>query len=138
MRATFDTNTVVSGTLWFGPPHQLLKAAEEDIIKLFTTSGLIAELEEVLNRPKFKSRLDTANKTVQQIIDEFSEVAEMIVAAEIAPVVIRDPDDDAVIACAVASESDVIVSGDKDLLDLGSHKEIRILRAAELLKELEL
>jgi len=108
MRATFDTNTVISGTLWSGPPHQLLKAAEEDIIKLFTTSELLVELEDVLNRPKFKARLEAANKTVQQIIEEFSEVAETVVPATIAPVVIRDPDDDAVIACAIASESDVI------------------------------
>ena len=138
MRATFDTNTVISGTLWLGSPHNLLKAAEEDIIKLFTTSELLLELEEVLSRPKFKVRLEAANKTVRQIIEEFSEVAETIVAAKIAPVVMSDPDDDAVIACAVASQSDVIVSGDKDLLDLGGYKDIRILKAMELLTEIGL
>jgi len=72
------------------------------------------------------------------VIEEFAEAAEIVVAAEIAPVVIRDPDDDAVVACAVASQSDVIVSGDKDLLDLGSYKGIRILKAIELLTELGL
>ena len=47
-----------------------------------------------------------------------------------------DPDDDAVIACAVAASADVIVSGDDDLLRLGSYGTTHILTAAELLQRL--
>lgn len=136
MRATLDTNTVISGSLWFGPSHQLLKAAEDDIIQLFTTRELLAELEEVLSRPKFQPKLRDANMTVQQVVEEYAEAVKIVVAADIEPVVIRDPDDDAVIACAVASQSDVIVSGDKGVLDLGAYQNIRVLNAAELLAEL--
>ena len=65
-------------------------------------------------------------------------VATVINAEPVDPVVIRDPDDDMVLACAVASRSDVIVSGDNDLLDLKQYKNIRILTATELLSELNL
>lgn len=136
MRATLDTNTVISGSLWHGPPHQLLKAAEDEIIEIFTTRELLGELEEVLRRPRFAARLQMVSKTVEDVVEEFASAAELVNVADIAPVVIRDPDDDAVMACAVASQSDVIVSGDKDLLDIGHYDNIRVLRAAELLDEI--
>jgi predicted nucleic acid-binding protein len=50
--------------------------------------------------------------------------------------VLADPDDDAVIACAVAAQADVIVSGDKHLLDLQQYQNIPILTAAELVQRL--
>lgn len=43
-------------------------------------------------------------------------------------VVIADPDDDVVVACAVAGDADYIVSGDRHLLKLGEHNDIPILR----------
>lgn len=140
MRATLDTNTVISGLLWHGPPHQVLKAAEadDDVLELFTSDELLAELEEVLSRPKFAARLRLANKTVRDVVEEFAHAAEIVIPEPIEPVVTRDPDDDAVIACAVASQSDVIVSGDNHLLDLSEFQDIRILKAAELLTELGL
>lgn len=138
MRATLDTNTIISGSLWHGPPHQVLKAAEEDIIELFTTRELLAELEEVLSRPKFETRLRMVNKTVEDVVREFASAVEIVGAADIEPVVLRDPDDDAVVACAVASQSDVIVSGDKDLLHLGVCSGMRVLNAVELLTEMGL
>ena len=48
-----------------------------------------------------------------------------------------DPDDDAVLACAVEAEADYIVSGDRHLLVLGSYEGIHILRAAEFLAILD-
>jgi len=45
----------------------------------------------------------------------------------------RDPDDEAVIACALAARADLIVSGDQDLLVLKRYRRIRILNAAEAL-----
>ena len=50
-------------------------------------------------------------------------------------VIAEDPDDDRVLECAVASGSDVIVTGDKDLLRRGEYEGIRIMRAADFLRE---
>jgi predicted nucleic acid-binding protein len=47
-------------------------------------------------------------------------------------VVLRDPDDDAVIACAVAAAAN-IVSGDLDLLAIKKYREIEIISAAEFI-----
>ncbi|MHB8680442.1 MAG: PIN domain-containing protein, partial [Rudaea sp.] len=51
-------------------------------------------------------------------------------------VVARDPDDDHVIACALAARADAIVSGDNHLLDLREHQGIVILTAADALNRI--
>ena len=47
-----------------------------------------------------------------------------------------DPDDDEVLACALAAKADLIVSGDSHLLNLKSYQGIEIVRPAEALKRL--
>lgn len=46
-------------------------------------------------------------------------------------VVERDPDDDHVIACALAAHADGIVSGDLGLNELGQHQVIPILTVSQ-------
>ncbi len=45
----------------------------------------------------------------------------------------RDPDDDHVLACAVGADAAIIVTRDRDLLDLGTFSDIRILLAHDAL-----
>ncbi|MBI5389261.1 hypothetical protein HZB01_02675 [Candidatus Woesearchaeota archaeon] len=47
------------------------------------------------------------------------------------PVVKEDPDDDMIIACAVASKSQFIITYDKHLLKLKEHKGIKIIKPEE-------
>jgi putative PIN family toxin of toxin-antitoxin system len=49
--------------------------------------------------------------------------------------VCRDPKDDMILECAAESGAQCIVTGDKDLLVLGSFRGIRILTPAEFLQE---
>jgi uncharacterized protein len=46
MRIVADTNTVLSGLLWLGPPRRLLDLARERAITLYTSPTLLAELAE--------------------------------------------------------------------------------------------
>ena len=95
-------------------------------------------MEDVLSREKFVKRLEMAGVTVQELIVGYSTLATVIDAQPIEPVIVRDPDDDAVLACALSAEAEIIVSGDDDLLELKEHQGIRILTATELLTELSL
>lgn len=52
-------------------------------------------------------------------------------------VIARDPDDDHVLACALAAQADLIVSGDRDLLDLGEYQGIRIVKLARAVQLME-
>jgi predicted nucleic acid-binding protein len=63
----------------------------------------------------------------------YAALAQLVVPAPIGPVVIADPDDDEVLACAVAAQAEVMVSGDRALLALESYAGIPIITAAQLM-----
>jgi putative PIN family toxin of toxin-antitoxin system len=138
MRVVADTNIVVSGLLWRGKPRLVLDAARDHIIELFTTPRLLGELEDVLNRERFASRLREAKVSAGEMVVGYAALASVIEAKEIEPVIIADPDDDAVLSCAVAGQCEIIASGDNHLLALRMYQGIRILTAAELLAQLSL
>ena len=53
--------------------------------------------------------------SVEQLVLRYAELARTVAPAVIEPQVIEDPDDDEVLACAIAARADLIVSGDGDL-----------------------
>jgi putative PIN family toxin of toxin-antitoxin system len=57
VRLVLDTNTVVAGFLWQGPPHRLIRMAMDGEIELATSPALLDELAGVLPRAKFSQRL---------------------------------------------------------------------------------
>ncbi len=57
MQAVLDTNVVVSALIWGGPPLKLFEMAAEGQLTLYTSSALLAELREVLNRDHLARRL---------------------------------------------------------------------------------
>jgi len=137
MRIVTDTNTVVSGLLWQGPPRWLIDRAREQAILLYTSPVLLAELTSVLGRKKFEQRILKAGLTADGLVQDYARLAEVIQAPPLPQAVSRDPDDDRVLACAIASQADAIVSGDDDLLSLGSHQGILILTAVQALERID-
>lgn len=133
MRVVADTNTVVSGLLWRGAPRKVLDATRKGRIELFTSVGLLAELEAVLGREKFAKRLSLAQIAPHQLVLGYAALAVPITPLTIAAVILDDPDDDAVLACALAAQADVIVSGDRHLLSLKTYEGIDILTAPRML-----
>jgi uncharacterized protein len=59
---------------------------------------------------------------------------EIVAAPPLALQISRDRDDDRVLAAALAGKTDMIVSGDHDLLSLGSYERIRILTPAKAVR----
>ena len=74
-----------------------------------------------------------ANVTPHTVVFGYAALARLVVPAPIGPVIAADPDDDAVLACAVAARAKVIVSGDSDLLALESYEGILIITAVQLM-----
>jgi hypothetical protein len=60
VRIVADTNTALSGLLWQGPPRRLIDLARERALTLCTSTALLAELAEVIGRPKFAARVHDA------------------------------------------------------------------------------
>lgn len=133
MRAVLDTNTVVSAFLWGGPPARLLAAAREQRLELATSAALLDELLDVLPRRKFARKLEAAGLSVAQLVHRYGLLAQQVIPAHITARIAADPDDDAVLACALAAEATLIVSGDRHLLDLKHYHSIQILSVAAAL-----
>jgi putative PIN family toxin of toxin-antitoxin system len=121
MRIVPDTNVVVSALIWGGKPFTLLQLATEGTILLYASPALIEELRDVLGRSHLKTRLDRQRSSVEKALSLYIDLAISVSATLIAGVVANDPDDDHVIAAAVGADADLIVSGDRHLLDLGRH-----------------
>lgn len=133
MRLVLDTNTVISGLLWHNKPAALIHAALEGRISLFTSAELLLELEDVLPRQNLKQRVTASRLSAAQLAARYAMLAKSIQPALITPVITNDPDDDHVLACALAAQANLIVSGDSDLLNLKRYQGIEILTAAAAL-----
>ena len=138
MRFVVDTNLLVSGVIAAGLPRQLLDAAKAGRFELCTSETLLAELLDVLSRPKFAARLAQAKLTPAGIVDDLRRIAIVVTPTSVPRVVPTDPDDDHVLAAALAGSANLIASGDKrDLLPLGSYQGIDIVTAREAVSRLE-
>jgi uncharacterized protein len=131
VRVVLDTNVVVSALIWGGTPERLIELAGDGVLDLFTTEALLAELAGILGRSKFAQKLEQKNLSAAEIVAGYRELAATVEPASIEVATLRDPDDQAVIACAIAARAEFIVSGDRDLLALKAHGSIRIVNAAE-------
>ena len=131
-----DTNVWISALLWSGLPNGILRLAESKSIVLIASPSIVEEIREVLARPKFTRRIAALETSVGELVESLLAVAEVIAEPIAEPVIAADPDDDRVLACAVAGKAHWIVSGDAHLLALGRHKRIAILAPTEALLKL--
>jgi putative PIN family toxin of toxin-antitoxin system len=130
VRAVIDTNVLLSGLLWHGAPHALLQVVRDGSLILVSSPALLAELERVIERPKFDAILTRSTTSRDRSLAELRQLAEIVEPAPLPQPVCRDPDDDAVLALALATQADLIVSGDDDLLALGQFQGIPIVAPA--------
>lgn len=131
MRAIIDTNVFIAGLLWRGSPHVLLEHAHAGTLTVISSSTLIAELAGVLGRAKFAAILSKTSTSLERTTAEVRQLAEIIDPPPLEHPVCRDSTDDHVLALALSANADMVVSGDDDLLVLGSFANIPIVTPAE-------
>ena len=102
-------------------------------VTFISSPELLAELAEVLARPKFDAVLSRSSASREQMLVQVRMLAEVTDPPPLAHPVCRDPDDDAVLALARAAQADLIVPGDDDLLSLTRFDGIPILNPAQAL-----
>jgi len=136
MRLVLDTNVVVAGLLWHGTPRTLMELAFDDTVMLYSSPVLVEELRHTLAYRKFAARIALYQTSVDELTAQYAALVSLVTPAAITPTVLRDPDDDAVLACALAAQADLIVSGDKDLLVLEQFQGMPIVTAAQAIKDI--
>jgi putative PIN family toxin of toxin-antitoxin system len=103
VRAVVDTNVLLSGLFWRGRPHALMERVRAGALTLISSPALLAELAEVVNRPKFQVIVARSNTDPEQMLGELRRLAEIIDPPPLPAPVSRDPSDDEVLALAAAS-----------------------------------
>lgn len=100
------------------------------------TQTLVNELLHTLRYPKFNKRFNTQHTNPQILTAHYTTMVTLVTPALIAPTVQVDPDDDAILACAIAAQADLIVSGDAHLLNLKSFLHVPIITAAKAIERI--
>ena len=134
IRVVLDTNTIVSGIGWSGPPRIVLDAALASKFVLIISPVLLDEVRRVLSYPRLRS---LPQARVQEVLALLPLIAHLVEPEEQLHIIRSDPADNRVLECALAGEASYIVSGDEHLTALETFRGIAIVTAAEFVKFLE-
>jgi len=138
MRVVLDTNIVVSALIWGGVPYRLLQFGQTGEIEIITSPILVAELADVLCRTHLTAYIEAQKLSATALVIQYQSFTQSVSPQSVPKIILDDPDDDHVLACAVASHADLIVSGDKHLHSLGGqYNGIPIVKAGEAVRFIE-
>ncbi len=107
-----------------------MERVEKGVIEAYTSSHILAELENVLLSSKFKLQKDD----VSNFLGYFTALMPVIVPRSVTNVILEDPSDNRIIECALEIKADLIASGDRHLLALKEFKGVKIRTASDVLK----
>ena len=137
--AVVDASVLVSAFLFPGSvPGRVLKLADQGAFALHLSPLLLEETRYALLSTRLRDAYGHDEELVTAWCADLQEVGSVFygLPPDIGPAC-RDPNDDHVIATALAVKADAIITGDKDLLALGQYQAVRILTARAFLTELE-
>lgn len=133
MRAVLDTNVVISAFVFpGGAPEAVYRLGLEGRMELVTSRALLVELGRVLGET-----FEWDDACVEEAVAQVMRISTLVEAVEPISEIAGDPSDDRVLETAAAGTADMIVSGDRHLLDLRSWRGIPIVRAAAFLAEFD-
>jgi putative PIN family toxin of toxin-antitoxin system len=133
-KAVFDTTTLVSAFLTNqGVSAQLLTHAVAGAFELYLSDAIIEETRDVLlHREHLRKRFVYSDKEVEEfclLLRAFARPVPDLPAIRVS----RDPNDDYVIATAIAAGASYIVTRDKDLLTLKTYQAAHMIGPEEFI-----
>jgi len=123
VRAVFDTNVLVAAFVTEGICPKLLMRGRKKQFHLIVCPVILQEFDRVLIKKFSATRNETRNAL--PIVSE--AIHSVVRPSQSGQSVCRDPDGDAILACALEAKADYLVTGDEDLLELKAFKGIRIV-----------
>lgn len=125
MRVVLDANVLIAAYAARGLCEAIVELciANDDI---FLTEGILADVQEKLIR-----RIKLPAGIAREIVSFLENNAELVVPAAVPPTLCRDPDDHDILGAAQAASADFIITGDDDLLVMGTFAGVRIVKPRE-------
>ena len=127
MRVVLDTNVFVSAVFFRGPPARILEAWRDGRVTLVLSPPILHEYRRVGSR--LAERYDGVD--LDPLLTLLVVHAELVETPDLAEPVCEDPDDDMFLACAAATGTSVIVSGDRHLRRVSGWNGVQILSPRE-------
>ena len=124
IRTILDTNVLISGIFFSGLPGQILQAWHSQRFQLLASVEI---LEEYLN---VAERLANRYSDIEYegVLGLIVQNTKLVQSTDLPEPVCEDPDDDKFLACALAGNAKIIVSGDSDLLKVSGYADIQVLK----------
>ena len=129
MRVVLDTHIFVSALEFGGIPLHLLEQARAGEFEVAISTPIVDEIKRVF-REKFgwpESRLEQFERNVSQFTHRVEPTRRLDIVKD-------DPSDDKFVECAVAAGAEAIITGDKDLLRLGTYEGIKMMTPRNFLE----
>ncbi len=137
MRVVLDTGILIAALITSGtPPDVIYRAWRKKRFELITSGWQLEEFRRVSRYPKLRTYLKSrdAGNLVNGLRRQAIVLSELP-AVDLSP----DPDDNPVLAMALAAHADFLVTGDRrDLLFLGTVGSTRILSARQFVDEVKI
>jgi putative PIN family toxin of toxin-antitoxin system len=130
MKVVVDTNVLISGVFFGGMPSRVLEAWRDGRIGLVVSPEILEEYRRVGE----ELEAQFPGVSLAPLLALLVMAAEIIEAPGLPEQVSRDPDDDKFIACALAGDCQLIISGDKDLLEVSIYQGVKIVAPREFLE----
>lgn len=132
-----DSSVLVSAFLTRGrAASEILDHAERGDYMFYLSPIILEEVRRALLRPKLATAYKYGPEAVEEFCDYLSQAGRMVTELPQIPRTGRDPDDEHIIAVAIAAGAHIIVTGDDDLLVLGQYESIRIMLSRIFLETL--
>ncbi|MBD2544012.1 putative toxin-antitoxin system toxin component, PIN family [Planktothricoides raciborskii] len=135
MKVVLDTNIWVSAVIWGGVPDEIVQLAEQGRITIAMSQELLDELEGTFNKTKLQPKLKALGLTGSTVIALIRSSVILYPIDELNVPELRDPDDTMVLATAIASQADAIITGDMDLRVLAENQGIKIMAAQDFIQQ---
>lgn len=136
VRVVLDTNILIGALITRDtPPDVLYRAWLRGAFEVVTSRAQLAELAEVLARPRLQRYIDPDEAAI--VVEHLETRATVL--RDVSPVNLsNDPADNEILAAAVAGRVDLIVSGDRrHVLSLGEAEGIPVVTAREAMDRFE-
>jgi putative PIN family toxin of toxin-antitoxin system len=121
MRVFLDTNVLVSAIATRGLCADVLREVLTSH-RLVVSVALFNELKQVLRK-----KLQIPDELIDDAIEILQQDAHFATPSDLSDVKIRDKDDLMILTSALIGKTDLLVTGDKELLDLGKIKDMEIV-----------
>ncbi len=117
-RLVIDASTLVSGITGSrseSPPCLIYDAVSEMSVEAIICPRLLAEIERGLRKPYFRESIE--EQEIAEAVSIIRDAGTLLDDPADPPAVLRDPEDDYLVALAHEADAEAIVTGDRDLLD---------------------